>query len=371
MIQPLAIEIPKRTSLSEQTAAGIRKAIDDGAWTDYLPSERRLCDIFQVSRPTIRAALRSLAKSGHLAIRQGQRTRLLSQPLRTTEPPSRLIGLITQEEVSHITPSSYQLVSRLQAHLAEHGFSVEILVCQAASPRAQCRKLEAFLRQYRVSCCVLLSVSAPVKQWFAERNFPALVLGSCDAAAQLPSIDIDFRSICRHAAGVFLHHGHRRIAIVLPNGQIGGDLASTQGFEEAVSKWNLTAKETARAIVVQHNGTGQNLTSRLDALFNSAHAPTGLLVVKPIHVYVVMMYLMQRGLAVPDKVSVIARDQDRFFEMVNPPITHYRYRGDVFVHRLTRLVLKLINQGSLKTEANLLFPDYVKGGTVRQRTPDR
>ena len=60
------IAIPKRTSLADQTAAGILKAVEDRAWADYLPSERRLCEIFQVSRPTIRGALRSLAKSGRV-----------------------------------------------------------------------------------------------------------------------------------------------------------------------------------------------------------------------------------------------------------------------------------------------------------------
>ena len=361
------IEIPKRTSLADQTAAGILKALEDGAWAEYLPSERRLCEVFQVSRPTIRGALRSLAKSGRVEIHQGRRTRLLAQPTRATGPRSRLVGLITHEDISHVTPSSYQLVSKMQAHLAEHGYSVEILVCPAVSPRAQRRKLEAFLRQYRVCCCVLLSVNNHLKQWFAERKFPALVLGSCDAGVQLPSIDIDFRSICRHAAGVFLRHGHRHIAIVLPNTQIGGDLASERGFEEAVTQWNLTAQEPSRAIIVRHNGTAQNITSRLDAIFNSPHPPTGLLVVKPLHVYIVIIYLLQRGLAVPNTVSLIARDQDYVFEMVDPPITHYKYQGDVFVHRLTRLVLKLINQGSLKPETILLFPDYVKGGTCRKR----
>lgn len=359
------IELPKRVSLADQAAAGIRKAIEEGAWADYLPSERRLCEIFQVSRPTVRSALRSLAKSGWFEIQQGRRTRLAPKKQRAAVPASRLIGLITQEEITHMTPSSYQLVNKMQAYLADHGFSVEILVCQAVGARAQRRKVEAFVRQYRVFCCVLLSVSTNLKRWFAERSFPALVLGSCDASVQLPSIDIDFRSICRHAAGVFLRHGHRHIALLLPNSRIGGDLASIQGFEEGVAQWNQTGKESARAIIVPHNGTAQNITSRLDILFNAPNPPTGLLVVKPLYVYVVILYLLQRGLAVPNTISLIARDQDHVFEMVNPPISHYRHQGDVFAHRLTRLLLKLINQGSLKPEANLIFPNFIKGGTCK------
>jgi len=39
----LPFEIPKRSFLAAQSADSIRKAIEEGTWREYLPSERRLC----------------------------------------------------------------------------------------------------------------------------------------------------------------------------------------------------------------------------------------------------------------------------------------------------------------------------------------
>ncbi|HTO02375.1 MAG TPA: GntR family transcriptional regulator, partial [Opitutus sp.] len=173
-----AFNVPKRLSLSAQAATAMRQAIADGTWNEYLPSERRLCEMLQVSRPTIRSALRLLELDGLIEIRQGRRNRLLCLPPTASKSPSRLVGLIAQEPVTHLSSATYQGVSEMRAHLAKHGFTTEILVCPPGSTRVQERKLQEFLRQNRVFCCVLLSVSKGLQQWFAKQSVPALVLGS-------------------------------------------------------------------------------------------------------------------------------------------------------------------------------------------------
>ena len=357
-------DVPKRVPLSTQAAAAIRKAIEQGAWPEYLPSERRLCELFQVSRPTIRTALQLLAKEGRVEIRHGRLNRVLAGPPRAAAPPERLVGLITHEPVSEMSLNASQLISEIRAHLAEHGFVIEILVCHPGSARSQHRKLEAFMQRNQVFCWILLSVSKELQQWFTEHSVPVLVLGSCHTAVHLTSLDFDYRSVCRHAAGIFLRKGHRRIALVVPDSGLAGDLASEQGFLEGVTQ--RTSQDDARAIIVHHNGTSQNITAKLDVLFNSAHAPTALLVAYPWHVFAVVIYLLKHSFSVPDKVSLIARDQDRVFEIVNPPISHYRLKGGVFVHRLSRLMLKLVSQDYLAPEPNLIIPKYFEGGTVTQ-----
>ena len=62
------LEVPKRLSLPSQVAAAIRKGIEENLWAKYLPGERRLSDLLQVSRPTVRAALHLLAKEGWFQI---------------------------------------------------------------------------------------------------------------------------------------------------------------------------------------------------------------------------------------------------------------------------------------------------------------
>ena len=357
-------DIPKRFSLSAQAAGSIRKAIEDGTWHENLPSERRLCELFKVSRPTIRTALHVLAKEGLLDIRQGRRNRLLAAPREGSRQQNKMVGLVAHVPMTHVALTAYQGVSDMRAHLAEQGFATDILICPTHSPRLQRRKLEEFVRQNRVFCCVLLSVSREIQEWFSEHAVPALVLGSCHPEVKLPSLDFDHRSVCRHAAGLFLGKGHRRIALVVPNEGLAGDLASEEGFLEAVAQ--RSDADDARAVIVRHNGTAQNISAKLDALFNSPRAPTALLVAKPQHVFIVIIYLLKRGLSVPDTVSLIARDHDHVFELVSPPIAHYKFEEGTYAPRLSRLMLQMVSQGYLAPEPNLIFPAYLPGGTVKQ-----
>jgi len=360
---PPFFEIPKRQSLSAQAAGAIRKTIADGIWPEFLPSERRLCTMFQISRPTIRTALRLLAKDRLIDIQHGRRNRVLVRPNEPKGPPNRLVLIITPEPTRHMSLFTSQSISDMKVHLAERGFTTEIMICQARGAGAQRRKLDAFIRQNPVFCCVLLSVSKELQQWFSAHSIPALVLGSCHPDVKLPSLDVDHRSVCRHAAGLLLGKGHRRIALVVPHSGVAGYLVSEQGFKEAIGQHGDPSE--AHATIVRHNGTARNITAKLDALFNSKHAPTAILVAKPQHVYIVIIYLLKRGLSVPDTVSLIARDPDYIFETVSPAIAHYYVADDAFAHRLSRLMEQLVTHGHLPPEPNLIFPKYFAGETVK------
>ncbi len=356
-------DLPKPMTLSAQAAAAIRKAIENGLWKHHLPSERRLCEYLQVSRPTVRTALQILAKEGLLEIHHGRRNRLLRRRSTARAPQKRLVGLITQEPLAQMTQNAYQGISELRAHLAEHGFVTEMVVCPPVGGRAQLRTLKTFVRANPVFCCVLITVSKEVQRWFAGRSLPALVVGSCHEAVALPSLDVDFRSVCRHAAGVFLGKGHRDLALVLQNSGFAGDLASEEGFREGARQHAV--KGDVRALIVRHNGTAQNITAKLDALFRTSRPPTALLVARPWAVFAVIIYLLKHGRSVPDAVSLIARDQDFLFDSVDPAIGHYRLEPGAFVHRLSRLMLKLVSRGDLAPEPHLMIPNFVPGGTVK------
>ena len=158
------LEIPRRISLSTQVAAAIRKGIEDGVWEEFLPGERRLCDLFQVSRPTVRAALHTLAKDGWFEIAQGRRNRLRGAVRRDRPAPKRGVGIIIHEPFAQLGATLSQGLSEMRLQLAEQGFSTEVYVCPPHGTRAQRRGLEAFIRQNRVFCCVLVSASRTVQK---------------------------------------------------------------------------------------------------------------------------------------------------------------------------------------------------------------
>jgi DNA-binding LacI/PurR family transcriptional regulator len=357
----VTFEIPQRHSLSAQAADALRRAIQQGAWQGSLPGERRLCDLLKVSRTTIRTTLQTLARDGLIEIRHRRRNRLLSFEHRPPAANSRLVVLVSPEPITHLSSSAYAAVSDMRTCLAERGFTTEVLVCQARSKTARLHRLERFVRQNPVLCCLLLSVGRELQEWFMAHALPALVHGSCHPGVRLPSLDVDYRAVCRHAAVLLRRKGHRRIALIVPDSGAAGDLVSEEAFRAAVLA--APAEEGSQASVVRHDGTPEHLYNKLDGLFSAQRFPTALMVAKPPHTFLVAIYLMKRGLKVPDDVSLIARDQDHLFEGT---ISHYRFRREAFSNRLTRLMLQLAVDGHIPAEPHLIIPNYVSGGTVRQ-----
>jgi len=354
---PGLLDLPRRLTLAAQAAAALRKAIAGGVWHDVLPSERQLCALLQVSRPTVRSALRTLATEGLIEVSPGRRMRLRARPRATAPGTRHIVGLVSLQPLSRLTLTAYQGISEMRAQLARQGFTTAELVCAGRSPAAHRRQLEAFMREHGPSCSVLLSVSREVQEWFTTRHLPALVLGSCHEAVALPSLDVDYRAVCRHAAGALLRAGHRRLAFLVPDFGVAGDLASEEGFREGVAR-----HPAAAAVVVRHRGTASDLASRVAALLRAPEAPTALVVARPLHTVTVLVALLRLGVRVPGQLSLIARDHDPVYAAT---IAHYAFENDAFARRLSRLMLQLVGRGRLPPTPNLIFPRYVPGDTVR------
>lgn len=68
-----------RRSVSSQIASALVEILESGKYEagDLFPGEQELAERYQVSRPVIREAFRALEAQGYIAIRKGQRARVL------------------------------------------------------------------------------------------------------------------------------------------------------------------------------------------------------------------------------------------------------------------------------------------------------
>jgi DNA-binding LacI/PurR family transcriptional regulator len=151
------------------------------------------------------------------------------------------------------------------------------------------------------------------------------------------------------------------MAFVVPNSGLAGDLASEIGFREASAH-----EPGVVATIVRHNSSAANIAAELDILFNSGSPPTALLVAMHHDVLAVIIYLLRRGISVPDTVSLISRDHDQVFAHVSPPLAQYVFKEGVFSRQLTRLILRLVGQGFIVPEPKLIVPEFFPGGTIKQ-----
>ncbi len=350
--------LPQRISLVGETTRALRLAIAEGAWVDFLPGERELCERFQVSRPTLRSALGELEQAGEIERSPRRRSRLLrarhSAPRRAS--PGRVIAAIAPAPLLAMAPSAVVTVDALRTHLARAGFQLEIFVRPACFSKKPERALRDLTARTSAAAWLTLGSREPMQRWFHRSGLPCLVAGSCATGIPLPSVDLDYRATCRHAGTLLGKKGHRSVVLCLPESATGGEAESEAGLRES-----FAAGVSTSLTVLRHNGSPDHLRALLDAALRSATPPTGILVARGIHVLTVLTHLQRRGLSLPRDIALISRDDEPFLAHVTPSVARYAVDPALFPRKLSQAALKLAETGSFPPHAVRLIPEYLPG----------
>ena len=109
-MQPLAR--PRRVLLADQVAQSIEHEIEAGRWREWLPSERALQRVLNVSRQTVRAALERLQASRRIVVEpyRGYRIATTKRARAAASPVTREVGVICSEPVYRMPPRFIQVL---------------------------------------------------------------------------------------------------------------------------------------------------------------------------------------------------------------------------------------------------------------------
>lgn len=359
------IKLPKRTSLVSQTADALRQGITAGEWTDVLPGERLLAQELQVSRPTVRAALSILEREGMLKSARGIGRRIGIHREAETPVQKESVVVLSAVPAHLMPPASLFYLNELRNALQSARLRLDIVVEPALIRQNPRQALSRLTARTDVLCWVLTAPSEAVQKWFGDRALPVLAAGSCAENVRLPFLDLDYRAVCRHAAGIFLRNGHERLCLFLAESPAEADRLSERGFLEGIERFG---RGKAHGTVQRHDGTREGICRKLDDLLHAAEPPTAILGCRPLHVLTAVTHLANRGLLPPNGrgPSFISRDSDTFLRHVTPEISRYTFRRRSFAKRLSRLTLQLANNRSLPPHPFLLMPEYLPGQTVRK-----
>jgi DNA-binding LacI/PurR family transcriptional regulator len=354
--------LPKRSSLVAQTATILRESIQAGVFTDVLPGELELCERFQVSRVTLRAALLQLRREGWVKSHQGRRREIIRQPARQPAPAaSDRVVLLSPVSLEKMQATALFWVDALRDHLAAAGYRLEFHASQACSSVHPERTLESLLHRLRPAGWVLYLCNAPLQEWFSRRGLPAVITGSRHPQVELSSVDMDYAATCSHAAGLLAARGRRQLALLMPRSGHAGNLESERGFVEAGDKLK---SQGVRTVVTHHDGSVGAVCRALDTLLEGPDPVSGLLVAKPAHVLTALTHLLRRGVTVPRQMSLISRDDDPMLEHVVPTITRYHTDPVLYARKVSRLVVDLVRNGVRRWHDSRLMPDMIRGETL-------
>lgn len=357
----------KRSSLVAQVADAIRMEIRRSTWTEWIPSERELSRSLHVSRNTCRFALHLLYREGLVEPVQGRGIRVRQLPPAVKPqilPQTHSVGVIIPDALGRLRPSNSLMIEELQAELYDMQVRLQLHsspAYYAGNPR---RALEKLVEKTPHDCWILVLSHRPLQNWFMQRQLPCVVSGSIYSDVVLPSVDYDYRAVCRHAVGKLLALGHRRIVFLNRQLRAAGDLESEAGFAEGI---RASSDEKIESRIVYHDDHLESVSNVIRQLFKSTmKPPTGLIVANPFSYLSAMTTLARCGFRVPDDVSLISRDDDPFLAYVDPVPARYIYDVTGLARKLMFMIRSLLDGGAAKRDAVRIVPHFSAGGSLRK-----
>lgn len=347
---------PQRSSLVGETVNVMRRAIQSGVWRDHLPGERTLCTMWQISRPTLRAALDVLRREKLIEVGHGRRTRVLADaaPRRVK---SLTVGLLSPEPLHEMPPFVMLWVDELRGQLAAAEHLLHVQVGRAGfGNKNPARALDALVSGTPAAAWVLYQTTESMQRWFAEHHVPCVVVGSLYPGISLPAVDRDYRAVCRHAVGLLRNRGHKHLALLLHQQRFGGDRESELGFEEG-----LVAAQTrgVTGTVLRHDGTNEGICSQINAMLAMRQRPTAMLIARSRFALAALTHLLRRGVKVPGDMALLCRDDDSFLDHVVPRMNRYAVNPGAFAKQVFRMVMGLVQEGQLPHDDVKVMPSLV------------
>ena len=346
-------------SKSGQLADLLRTRIMAGEWMSSLPSERQLAAEYFVSRTAVREAFRALAEDGLVeaarSTRRGRTVRAGSVEPRTV-PRAGQVMLVTPS--LRESPLMLEHLAVLREWFGQHGTQVHVREAVRLTEESE---PERSLRRWSLASpdtvWVLHKMPAQVQRAAQDIGLKAIVFGSVWPGVTLPSIDVDFRAVVRHAAGRCLARGHRRLAVIVHRTVLAGDAAIVEALGAEMAR-----HEVPPPMVLKHDFNRARLIDALDhRIIPPATRPEALLVVNQHHLLTVLPHLLHRGLRIPHDLSLVYLSNDPTVERLSPLPDRYDL-GDRLLRRLA-----LAAQARLAGErpgSVALLPRFLKGETL-------
>lgn len=352
--------MPSRGNLVAECVRVMRLRIGAGEWTSLLPGERRLAEILQVGRDTVRLALQQLEREGQLAPADaGARRRVLasSRGLAASGTPGLKIGLLAHRRLEQLPQPMLLEVDRIRDALADKGGSLEVFAPSWYEQRNPSKRLEEMIADERCGAWILLRSSAAVQGWFMKSKVPVLIRGYPHPGIVLPHLDVEWEATARHAAGLLWRKGHRRVVVLSPAEPLMGVAAALEGVRSL-------GEPGFEVIEMVENGTSAGVAKALTRALGLKSPPTAIIATRPRQAATALTWLGSQGLRVPRDLSLITLAWEPFLDHLLPEISGYRVEPDAVAKLVVRR-LERITAGDPNPGGNTwITPEVVRGASV-------
>lgn len=286
------------------------------------------------------------------------------RPTRLRQRSAGLIGLITPELNNPIFPAFAQVIEQV---LSRHGYTP--VLCTQTPGGSTEDELVEMLVERGVSGIVFVSglhadTTADHDRYakLAGRQVPFVLIDGYSERISAPFVSPDDRAAMRMAVQHLVELGHERIGLAVGQRRYVPALRKVEGFTAALQELLGQSPEEAESAV------GHTLFS-----VEGGHAAAGALLDKGCTAIVCASDMMalgairavrQRGLAVPQDVSVVGFDDSPLIAFTEPPLTTIRKPVDAMATAAVDALLEEVG-GNPAQRAEFMFqPELVVRGST-------
>ncbi len=349
---------PVRLDLISSIVDALTHSIEAGEWGEYLPAERQLSRDLQVGRSSLRKAILVLEKKKLLKIAQGKRTRIVKPPKTRANRQSKVVAAFVKGSPESMDALTSWRLNNLQHDLHAAGLTLEIFCEGNEIGGLAAMHIDQLLATRKAACWVLFAGNQHIQELFFKSQVNCFLVGTPHPGIGLPHIDIDFKAVCRHAAGQLLRLGHQNIALITRDVKFPGAMSSIEGFLE-VSGHHKEGNVSAQ--VIRFDADTRDIAPFLRNILKSSSRPTGLITISAELALMSLTTILSMGLSVPNDISLISRDYRHFLQYTNPSVASYDINHNAFRKKLARSVIELVDTGTVSSGAAALIVPEIRG----------
>jgi DNA-binding LacI/PurR family transcriptional regulator len=332
------------------------------------PSIKDIARLARVSHPTVSRALQNsplvnpatAAKIRKIAEAAGYRASAVARGLVMRR--TRTIGLVVTTVAD---PFAGEVACGIEQTANDHGYAVFLADSNADAERE--RKVVQEMAERRVDGIIVTSsrVGSDYLPMLADLNVPMVLVNDQYPGEFVHSVMIANQEGSHAATGHLIELGHRRIGYVGDRSGYQSDTERLAGYKQALAEAGI---KFAAELAVEGDGRPEAAIAAVDGLLKLADPPTAVCCYNDMTALGAMRAIRERGLRVPEDVSVTGFDDLFFAEYLEPQLTTVRQpmrrMGEMAMENLFKLMSGEDSVAQVRVEAELI----VRGSTGKVRT---
>lgn len=346
-------------STVDQLASHLRSEIFQGRFIKEMPGINQLASRLGCSPRTVTGAVQLLQREG-IITKQGVGRPFLITPEKSDSPPGLRVQLMPydREDCEQDTISCYLI--QIGTHLENAGHAFSFASKSLSQLGMDVKRVARHVKKADADAWIVASGSSEVLRWFSEQPKPAFALFGRHKDLPIAGVGPDKVSAYREVTRRLIALGHQRIVMLnRPSRRLPSPGFPELAFLEALQQAGIP---TGAYNLPNWDESIAGIHRILDEMFRLT--PPTAMIIDEAKIFIAVQHdLARRGILAPEQVSLVATDQDPYFDYIRPTVAHIRCDTASWARRITKWA-DHVAIGKEDRRQTLTKAIFVEGGTI-------